>query len=227
MRKEIIGDCTLYLGDCLEILPGLDNIDAVICDPPYGCKATTGRGGKYDKFKIAGDDTTAARDTIISLYPDRPIIMFGSQRIPRPKIPHTLLIWSKGEHTGMGDLKFPWKPDFEEIYVIGKGFKGARTTSVLRYMADTSSNRKHPTEKPIRLMEELVGKCISKRITDPFLGSGTTGVACVNLNRKFTGIEIDETYFDIACKRIETAYRTRPRLFDALPREAPKQALLF
>jgi len=216
VRIEQIGDCTLYLGDCMEILPTLPKADAVVTDPPYGCKATSGWGGRYNKFTITGDSTTTARDSIIEALNGVPMIMFGSQRIVRPKVEHTLLIWSKGEHTGMGDLRFPWKPDFEEIYVIGKGFKGARTTSVLRYMADTSSNRNHPTEKPVELIEELVKKCIGATILDPFMGSGTTGVACVNLGRKFIGIEIEERYFDIACKRIDQAYRTRPRLFDAL-----------
>jgi len=199
----------------------------IVTDPPYGCKATTGRGGAYNKFSIAGDDTTASRDSIISLFSGSSIVMFGSQRITRPQVPHTLLIWSKGEHTGMGDLNFPWKPDFEEIYVIGKGFKGARTTSVLRHMADTSSTRKHATEKPVTLMIELVKKCIGKTILDPFMGSGTTGVACINLNRKFIGIEIDEKYFDIACRRIEKAWKNRPMLFDTIKKKKVEQARLF
>ena len=107
----------------------------------------------------------------------------------------------------MGDLSFPWKPDFEEIYVVGKRFTGRRTTSVLKYNADTGSDRAHPTEKPVPLMAELVGKVVGHTILDPFAGSGTTGVACVELGRKFVGIEIDPVYFDIACRRIEQAVK--------------------
>ena len=219
MRVEQIEQCTLYLGNCMDILPTIRNVDAVVTDPPYGCKATTGRGGKFHKFSIKGDDNAYLRDEVVIFFKDTPMIMFGSQRMVRPSAPHTLLIWSKGEHTGMGDLKFPWKPDFEEIYIFGKGFKGPRTTSVLRFNADISSSRNHPTEKPIHLMEELVGKCDGAHIVDPFMGSGTTGVACVNLERKFTGVEIDQKYFDIACKRIERAYKTKPRLFNVLSKK--------
>ena len=207
-RIEKIGDCTLYHGDCLEILPTLGRVDACITDPPYGCNATTGRGGVYTGFAIAGDSSTVARDAIIEALPGGvPMVLFGSPRVSRPSVPHTLLIWWKGEHTGMGDLSFPWKPDFEEIYIIGKRFSGARTTSVLKHHADTSSSRKHPTEKPVPLMVELVKKTTAQTVLDPFMGSGTTGVACVELGRKFIGIELDEKYFDIACRRIEQAVR--------------------
>ena len=207
VEPVIIGPATLYRADCLEILPQLPKIDACITDPPYGCKATTGRGGSYNGFSIVGDDTTEARDSVISALPGVPVVMFGSPRIARPKVPHALLIWWKGEHTGMGDLSFPWKPDFEEIYVVGKRFTGRRTTSVLKYNADTGSDRAHPTEKPVPLMAELVGKVVGHTILDPFMGSGTTGVACVELGRKFVGIEIDPVYFDTACRRIEQAVK--------------------
>lgn len=99
VRKEVIGDCTLYHADCLEMLPTLEEVDAVVTDPPYGCKATTGRGGAYTGFSIKGDDTTEGRDAIVSAFQSKPIVIFGSPRIARPKVPHTLLIWWKGEHT--------------------------------------------------------------------------------------------------------------------------------
>ena len=204
VRREQIGDATLYLGDCLDILPTLGKVDAVVTDPPYGCKATTGWGGVYDKFTIAGDSTTEARDAVLCAI-DAPFAMFGSPRIPRPQN-STLLIWAKGEHTGMGDLSFPWKPDFEEVYIGGRGWRGARTTSVLRFNARTDSGRDHPTEKPVALMAAIVAKAPGQTILDPFMGSGTTGVACANLGRKFIGIEIEPKYFDIACERIAAAY---------------------
>lgn len=222
-RVETIGDCTLYHGDCLEILPTLPRVDAVITDPPYGCKATTGWGGAHDGFSIVGDDTTEARDSILSAFPGVPVVMFGSPRIARPKVPHALLIWWKGEHTGMGDLSFPWKPDFEEIYVVGKRFTGRRTTIVLKHNADTRSDRAHPTEKPVPLMAELVGKVVGRTILDPFMGSGTTGVACVELGRKFIGIELDEKYFDISCSRIEQAVKKQACKLPGFAAPKPQQ----
>ena len=212
VEPVIIGNATLYLGDCREILPHLSKVDACITDPPYGCKATTGRGGAYNGFSIVGDDTTEARDSVISALPGVPVVMFGSPRIARPKVPHALLIWWKGEHTGMGDLSFPWKPDFEEIYVVGKRFTGRRTTSVLKHNAATGSDRAHPTEKPVPLMAEIVGKVVGHTILDPFMGSGTTMVACQKLGRAGTGIEIDPEYWTVACERVHKAWQ-EPDLF--------------
>ena len=130
---------------------------ACITDPPYGCSATTGRGGAYNGFNIHGDENTELRDWLIAQL-CCPWILFGSPRIIRPKC-DSVLIWAKGEHTGMGDLSFPWKPDFEEIYISGKAFTGRRTSSILRFNARTDSGRLHPTEKPLSLMLELIGKC--------------------------------------------------------------------
>jgi DNA modification methylase len=210
-EKVIIGDATLYLGDCREIFPTLQKVDAVVTDPPYGCKATTGRGGKYDSFSIVGDSDTGLRDWLIASV-SCPWVIFGSPRIQRPAC-KAVLIWSKGEHTGMGDLSFPWKPDFEEIYINGGGFRGSRTSSVMSVNARIDSAREHPIEKPALLMSMLVKKCPSGAILDPFMGSGTTGVACMNLGRKFIGIEIEPKYFDIACERIENAQR-QGRMFE-------------
>lgn len=192
-----------------------------------GARPQPDGGGAYDKFSIVGDDTTEVRDAIINHFHGVDIVMFGSQRIARPTQKHTLLIWSKGEHTGMGDLSFPWKPDFEEVYIMGSGFKGKRTTSILRFMSDISSSRSHPTEKPVSLMVEIIKKSTAETIIDPFMGSGTTGVACVNLGRKFIGVEIDAKYFEKACSRIEKAYKTRPRLFEFSESKKTEQMDLF
>lgn len=128
----------------------------------------------------------------------------------------------------MGDLSFPWKPDFEEIYIIGKRFTGKRSSSVLKHNASIGSDRCHPTEKPVPLMEELVGKVIGQTIIDPFMGSGTTGVACVNLGRSFIGIEFEKKYFDTACRRIEEAVKKEAsRLPGFSVKEKQKQVGLF
>jgi site-specific DNA-methyltransferase (adenine-specific) len=191
----------LYHGDCLEILPRLGPVDLVITDPPYGCSATTGWGGKYNRFSIVGDDTTRARDALLEII-DCAAAVFGSPRIPRPKC-KAVLIWAKGEHTGMGDLSFPWKPDFEEVYIIGDGWAGKRTTSILRVNARTDSCRSHPTEKPVPLIIEIIKKAPKGTVSDPFIGSGTTAVACERLSRKWIGIEISEQYCEVAAKRIQ------------------------
>ena len=195
----------LYHGDCLEILPQLGPVGCCVTDPPYGCTATTGRGGKYNGFSIIGDSDTKVRDALLKKI-SCPAAIFGSPRKQRPEH-KALLIWNKGQHTGMGDLAFPWKPDFEEIYIIGDGWSGRRTTSVLSFNARTDSGRLHPTEKPVTLMIEIIGKAPKGTILDPFLGSGTTAVACERLNRKWIGIEISEEYCEIAAKRIDAENR--------------------
>ena len=116
----------------------------------------------------------------------------------------------------MGALDIPWKPDHEEIYVIGKGWIGSRDCgSVLRVppvQSMAKNGRVHPTQKPVKLLELLIKKTPPTIVLDAFMGSGTTGVACANLGRKFIGIEIERKYFDIACERIDAAYSQR-RLF--------------
>lgn len=220
-----IGDCTLYRADCREVLPLLPKVDAVVTDPPYGIGYQSGHatdalwvGGR----KIANDGTTLARDAVIdwALYPDgtlikRACLVFGTWRVPRPSMTKMVLIWDKGGALGMGDLSIPWKPDHEEIYVLGSGFVGSRDCGSVLHCPPVQSmaknGRVHPTEKPVRLMIDLCRK-VPGTILDPFMGSGTTGVACVKLGRRFIGIEIDEKYFDIACRRIEEAYK-QPDMF--------------
>jgi DNA modification methylase len=199
-----IGDATLYLGDCLEILPTLDKVDAVVTDPPYGVAFSCGWGNKFQAVKIANDATPQARDWLVEWLGERPALMFGSWKVPRPDKTKMLLVWDKGT-VGMGDLALPWFPGTEEIYVLGNGWIGTRTRSVLPHYV---RNDFHPTEKPVSLLLELLAKCdLGWTILDPFMGSGTTGVACARMGRKFIGIEIEPRYFDIARRRIEEAYR--------------------
>lgn len=120
-----------------------------------------------------------------------------------------VLTWEKGEHVGMGDLSLPWKPNTEEIYVLGSGFVGKRTGSVLKSLAIAGTvgqgalgTRHHPTEKPEALMAALITKCPPGTIADPFAGSGSTLVAAKSLGRRAIGVELEERYCEIAAKRL-------------------------
>ena len=209
------GSIRLLLGDCLEILPGLEKVDAVVTDPPYGIgyrSGMSGHDGGTSLPGIIGDENTKLRDAILAWFvetcgTDSPAIIFGSWKVARPANCKAVLIWEKGDHVGMGDLSIPWKPNTEEIYVLGGGFRGHRGSSVLRFNApvtwnSTAFGRSHAHEKPESLMEELVSKCPLGITLDPFMGSGTTGVACIRLGRRFIGIEREPKYFEIAKRRI-------------------------
>ena len=185
----VIGNATLYHGDCLEILPTLEKVDAVITDPPYGID-----------------------------YPPSPFLNFED-----------VIIWGCNNYllTGRGDILVWDKRGWKDINMIGdpcelawKKTCGRSHVDIKRLLhggvinADSTrgnnQQRVHPTQKPVALMEWCINKCdnpIMEVVLDPFMGSGTTGVACINLGRKFIGIEIEKKYFDIACERIEQAQK--------------------
>lgn len=213
-RVEIGGGrAVLYLGDCRDVLPTLSGIDAVVTDPPYGISYSSGMTGHHGGTSlpgIIGDADTSLRDFVVEWSRFRPAIVFGTWKRARPTETKAVLIWEKGDHVGMGDLSLPWKPNTEEIYVLGAGFSGHRGSSVIRVNAPVSWNsvgfgRKHPHEKPVELMLELVAKCPPGTILDPFMGSASTGVAALSLGRRFVGIELDPAHFETACRRIEAA----------------------
>ena len=195
----------LILGDCLEVMPTLGKVDAVVTDPPYGVGYSSGMEGAYNGAVIIGDASTEARDAALSII-RCPALVFGSWKMSTPRGAHTALVWDKGLAAGMGDLSVPWKPNFEMIFVVGKGFFGSRDDGVLKghtIVSWASAGRTHPTEKPVSLMVALLSKCPPEwTILDPFAGSGTTGVACLRLGRRFVGIEKDPAYFRLACDRL-------------------------
>jgi DNA modification methylase len=211
--KVILGDCALYLGNCLDVMRDMPDksVDAVITDPPYGIGYSSGEGSDiWGDGAIEGDKNTSARDTMLSLIDDLPSLVFGSWKRSRPIGTKALLVWDTLGALGMGDLRLPWKPSHQEIYVLGnpEGFCGNRDSDVVRFSPVQSmakNGRVHPMEKPVELMKYLILKVRGSTILDPFMGSGTTGVACVQTGRKFIGIEIEPKYFDIAVKRIKDA----------------------
>lgn len=198
---------TIYHGDWRDVAEWLTG-DVLVTDPPYGMALRSRRGGAFGASTIAGDDDPHERDDALARWGDRPALVFGRWSVPRPHTTRQVLTWEKGEHVGMGDLATPWKPNTEEIYVIGRGFAGRRTTSVLRYLAIAGSvgranrgTRLHPTEKPVDLMRDLIGKCPDGVIVDPFCGSGTTLRAAKDLGRRAIGVELVERYCEIAAGR--------------------------
>src|SRR5690606_30080856 len=127
----------------------------------------------------------------LSLWPsERPWAVFGTWKRPKPTNLRGVLVWEKGDHSGMGDLSFPWKPNWEEIYIGGVGWAGHRGSSVLRVSAPvtwnttTAAPRRHPHEKPVSLITELLNKAPSGVVVDPFMGSGTTLRAARDLGMK-------------------------------------------
>lgn len=236
MQKVIINDCTLYLGDCMDILPTLGKVDAVVCDPPYGIgadkaakaaadqrikangKSKAGRGWK-DYGESNWDDCRPCAEIfdLIIAKSENQIIWGGNYFTDF--LPPTMqwLVWDKGQRDfSLADCEFAWSSQN----------KAARIFNYARGKA-LQDGKEHPTQKPIALMkwciEHLPKDC--ETILDPFMGSGTTGVACVKLGRSFIGIEREAKYFDIACKRIEDAYK-QPDMFIA-PAPQPKQEAML
>lgn len=212
-RIETIGAAMLYLADCREILPGLGVVDAVLTDPPYGQKYTSGwateRLWKAGKT-ITGDEDCVSRDQALSMVTCAALV-FGNEKITKPLGTRMTLTWDKGPALGMGALDLPWKPTTEQIYVIGKGFVGGRNWGSVIYHHPTQSTAKngrlHPNEKPVGLLERLLRWMPPGIVCDPFMGSGSTGEAAMKAHRGFIGIEIEPEYFDIACRRLENVAR--------------------
>lgn len=206
MKVVTIGDCTLYNADCLQVLPTLapGSVDAVVTDPPYSSGGFT-----------RGDRTMSTRTKYQStdVLVEHPTFC-GDNRDQR-----SWLAWC-GVWLGIA----PWdkviarpmcnsfRSQAEYIVHATNGSRNITPVADGVYMDGwfkvstvATDDREHSTQKPVELIEQLLPVC-GETILDPFMGSGTTGVACVRLGRKFIGVEIDERYFDIACKRIEKAY---------------------
>lgn len=205
---------TIYHGDCFESQHWLE-ADFLVTDPPYGMAFSSGMAGHHHGQRIVNDEDTSGRDAALALWlttrkspwDARPALVMGRWSIPRPAETRIVLTWEKGNHVGMGDLSLPWKPNTEEIYVLGSGFTGHRGSSVLRYLAvagcvgtRNTGDRNHITEKPVELFRDLLQKCPGV-VADPFMGSGTTLRAAKDLGLRAIGIEIEERYCEIAAQR--------------------------
>lgn len=209
--KEVIGNATLYLGDCLEILPTLGKVDAVVTDPPYGMSFQSNRRArKHDG--IENDDNEALFLWSCSIPVSHSRYVFCRwDNIKTAPLPKSCVTWVKNNWS-MGDLNHEHARQ-TEVALFWPGaehdFPEKRPTDVVK--AARTGNAHHPAEKPVYLMEQFV-KWTRGAVLDPFMGSGTTGVACMNLGRDFIGIEKEPKYFDIACERIRMA-QAQGRLF--------------
>lgn len=229
MEPVTIGRATLYLGDCREILPTLGKVDAVVTDPPYGIGADRAAKAAAEQRKAAeakplGQRTKAGRgwadygDTNWDdVRPERAVfdlmrsagkdqIIWGGNYFT-DLLPPTMqwLVWDKGQRDfSLADCEFAWSSQE----------RAARIFDYPRALA-LQDGKEHPTQKPIALMKWCLGHVPkAELILDPFMGSGTTGVAAVQLGRTFIGIEREPAYFEIACKRIDDAQR-QGSLFEA------------
>ena len=238
-RRVEIGNAVLFLGDCLNILPTLGKVDAVVTDPPYGMAANlnstrfTG-GAKPEIRRGAGRDDWPA-----IVGDDRPfdptpwlqfsnLILWGSNHYGNRLPSGTTLIWLKRYQEQYGsflsDAEIGWQRGGCGVYAFHAPDSAGRRQK--EYTGDPfGGETAHPTQKPIALMEWCVARIGDVyTILDPFMGSGTTGVACAKLGRKFIGIEIEPKYFDIACRRIEQAY-AQPDFFVEKPKPAEQLKL--
>ena len=193
-----IGDATLYHGDCLEILPTLPKVDAVITDPPYGLGiAANPVRQKHERMKW--DDSPVDGKMLAACIAAAPqAIVWGGNYFDLPPN-QCFLIWDKVQ------------PEDFSLAMCEYAWTNLKGPAKLFRRHVVSYEKRHPTQKPSELMVWCVGKTTGI-VLDPFMGSGTTGVACAQLGRKFIGIEIERKYFDIACERIDNAYRQQ-RLF--------------
>ena len=250
VRIETIGDCTLYLGDCRDLL-GSISADHVISDPPYedelhaAAKAQSiirNDGGRmHGDLGFTGINAVRAETAVACVKASSGwVILFSlaeGVRAWRDDLQKagakwdTTCFWIKPDSTPRFNGQGPARG--AECFVTswaGKGYRrwnGGGKRGVYTHCVNTGRQGEHPTEKPVPLMLEIVRDFTQggQTVLDPFMGPGTTGVACVASGRRFIGIEREERWFDLACRRIEAAY-TQPRLFAETAVKSTQPSLL-
>jgi len=223
MSRVEIGLATLYLGDCAEVLPTLGQVDAVVTDPPYG-EVNRESGGLRSLDKGVADIVDFDERWIASKFArlaNSIYIWCGSEQVSEYRevlveagMTTRLCIWEKTNPSPMNG-QYLWLSSIETcIFARRKGAVFNEHCASPVWRIATQPKEFHPTAKPILLMEVQIKASTNdgQVVLDPFMGSGTTGVAAVQMGRKFIGIERESKYFDIACQRIETA-QAQERLF--------------
>jgi len=224
--KVEIGDATLYLGDCMDILPTLDKVDAVITDPPYGINENSKKVANRAKLAIPKDyghfdwDKSPPADELIELIITKGqfLAFFGGNYFNLPPT-SCWLIWDKlNNDTDFADCELCWTNWPKAVRRLQWRWNGM--------IRQGNEEREHPTQKPLGVMKWVIELCPkTETILDPFMGSGTTGVAAIQMGRKFIGIEREPKYFDIACKRIEQAV-AQGQLFEPEPKKQQQVSFL-
>lgn len=235
MRVEVIGDATLYLGDCREVLPMLQRHDALLTDPPYGQSykvntfykngsretAVIQRNGKFLKVMpnlyepVIGDD--APFDPVPFLNLAAETIMWGAHKFADKLPPGQFLVWDKvptGKIRDQGDGEIAWRNcPGGPIRIFRLLWDGLCVGKGARHEVTAGQKRLHPMQKPEALMAWCVDFIRGESIVDPFMGCGPVGVSAIRAGKRYTGIEVHEQYFDIACRRIEAAVRAPRDMF--------------
>lgn len=217
--EHIAEGVTLYLGDCRELLPSIGKVDAVVTDPPYGIGEDggkfRGRSGQGHRVlpKMGWDRDTPSLETfdLMRSVSAEQIIWGGNYFTDKLPPSKGWLYWQKLMGGDFSDGELAWT----------SRDKALREFTICNKM----HGKEHPTQKP----DELMVWCLellpsAQTILDPFMGSGTTGVAAVKLGRKFIGIEIEPKYFDIACRRISEALK-QPDMFIEKPKPLVQETL--
>ncbi len=227
--EQLSDDVTLHVGDCREVLPTLGRVDAVVTDPPYGLEDWNTRGinackGKGRAWGGLGRNGGPAFD--------------GDQCAQWDKAPDGKLVASlmaAGEHKIIWGANYllDHLPRTKQLFIWNKGVRGMHYNDcevawTFDYSPASAEAKEHPTQKPLALMRWCISRlpANARSILDPFMGSGTTGVACVQLGRRFIGIELEPRYFDIACKRIGDELK-QPRLDLGEPAPKPMQETML
>lgn len=221
-KVEHIGDATLYLGDCRELLPAMPQVDAVVTDPPYGIGMDGGNVGYkgFNNFEKLGWDKNPPDPALFDLLLSKAgqHIIWGGNYFDLPPS-RCFLIWDKG-----AGFKNRTYAECEQAWTSLDA--NARLFTFDPLARGEYRGKSHPTQKPVELMKWCLGFVQGQTILDPFMGSGTTGVAAIRLGRKFIGIEAQPQYFDAACQRIQEAVNT-PDMFVAAPKLAAEQTTMF
>lgn len=219
--EQIKDDIQLYKGDCLEVMKDIPDgsIDLIITDPPYGIDLTPQReNGKFKNTKVINDDNLdwlpRLVDETYRISKNTVCIFCGWQTIDKFKqafekrfIVKNVLVWNK-DWFGMGNN---YRPNYELILLLCKTnvkTKSKNKSNILTYRRMAPQKMKHSCEKPVVLLEDLITELSEENdtILDCFMGSGSTGEACLKANRNFIGIELDDTYFEVAKNRIENIH---------------------
>lgn len=214
IREERIGGQRMILGDCREVMPTLGKFDAVVTDPPYGIgkRMQGGTWASNPAFRGFQKWDMSTPEWLPDAIGQTAAIVWGGNYLPFPPS-RCWLIWNKiNAVPTMADFEQAWtnldRPSKRMDLPVGRVEYG------------------HPTQKPLALMKWCIGFLPdAKTILDPFMGSGTTLVACQRLGRMGTGIELDPEYFEIACRRVDEATR-QPDLFVAPPVAPVQESLL-